>query len=152
LPASQKSAASALNQSLTDFFTSSWLHMLCSAQTVFTFWTTVLHLLWSRDMLTTFTHGAEPFLRSHQLCGYSGISQHFMEPDGSLPCSQEPSTGPYAEPDKSNLAHPISRRFTLILSTHLRLGIPSGPFPYGFLTNILHKFIFPTFVLRALPI
>jgi hypothetical protein len=41
------------------------------------------------------THGAEPFLRSCQLCSYSRTSQHFMEPGGSLPCSQEPSTGPY---------------------------------------------------------
>jgi hypothetical protein len=39
-------------------------------------------------------HGDEPFLRSRQLCSYSRISQHFMEPDGSLSCSQEPSTGP----------------------------------------------------------
>jgi hypothetical protein len=33
------------------------------------------------------THGAEPFLRSHQLCSYSKISQQFMEPEGSLPRS-----------------------------------------------------------------
>jgi hypothetical protein len=41
------------------------------------------------------THGAQPFLRSRQLCSCSRTSQHFMEPGGSLPCSQEPSTGPY---------------------------------------------------------
>jgi hypothetical protein len=30
----------------------------------------------------------------------------------------------------------------LILSTHLRLGLPSGLFPSGFLTNILYEFLF----------
>jgi hypothetical protein len=29
-----------------------------------------------------------------------------MEPEGSLPYSQEPSTGPYPEPDLSNPYHP----------------------------------------------
>jgi hypothetical protein len=53
------------------------------------------------------THGAEPFLRSRQLCSDSKNSQHFMEPEVSLPCSQEPSTGPYPQPDKSNPYHPI---------------------------------------------
>jgi hypothetical protein len=55
----------------------------------------------------TLTHGAEPFLRSRQLCSYSKISQHFMEPEGSMPCSQEPSSVPYPEPDQSNPYHPI---------------------------------------------
>jgi hypothetical protein len=53
------------------------------------------------------THEAEPFLRRSQICSYSRISQHFMEPEGSLPCSQEPSTGPYPELDQSNPYHPI---------------------------------------------
>jgi hypothetical protein len=37
------------------------------------------------------TYGAEPFLRSCQLCSHSRTSQHFIEPEGSSPCSQEPS-------------------------------------------------------------
>jgi hypothetical protein len=52
-------------------------------------------------------HGAEPFLRSCQLCIYSRTSQRFRETEGSLPPSQEPSTGPYPEPDRSNPSHPI---------------------------------------------
>jgi hypothetical protein len=39
-----------------------------------------------------------------------------MEPEGSLTCLQEPSSGPYPEP------HPISLWSILILSTHLRHG------------------------------
>jgi hypothetical protein len=33
------------------------------------------------------THGAEPFLRSYQLCSYLRTSQYFIEPEGSLQCS-----------------------------------------------------------------
>jgi hypothetical protein len=41
------------------------------------------------------THTAKPFLGSRQLCSHSRTSQRFMEPEGSLPRSQEPSTDPY---------------------------------------------------------
>jgi hypothetical protein len=40
------------------------------------------------------THGAETFLGSSQMCSYSRASQYFMEPEGSLSCSQEPPLVP----------------------------------------------------------
>jgi hypothetical protein len=43
--------------------------------------------------------------RINQSLSYSRMSQHFMELRSSLPCSQEPFTGPYPEPDKSSPYH-----------------------------------------------
>jgi hypothetical protein len=40
------------------------------------------------------TYGAEPFLRSRQLCSLSRISQHFMETKVSLTCSDSPQLVP----------------------------------------------------------
>jgi hypothetical protein len=54
---------------------------------------------YTTNLLSELTHGVEPFLRSRQLHSYSKTSQHFTEPRASLPCSQEPSIGPYLEPD-----------------------------------------------------
>jgi hypothetical protein len=45
--------------------------------------------------------GAEPFLR--RTC------QDFMEPEGSLPCSQEPSTGVYPEPHQPHMSYATVR-------------------------------------------
>jgi hypothetical protein len=37
---------------------------------------------------------------------------------------------------------PFYLRFILILSAHLRLGLPSGLFPSGFYTNTMYAFLF----------
>jgi hypothetical protein len=41
------------------------------------------------------------------LCSRSRNFEHFMEPENSILCLQEPSTGPYAEPYQSIPHHPI---------------------------------------------
>jgi hypothetical protein len=41
--------------------------------------------------------------------------QHSMESEGSLMCSQEPVTGPYPAPVKSNLRSPLKINFNAIL-------------------------------------
>ena len=44
----------------------------------------------------------------------------------------------WASPIQSTYPHPTSWRSILILSTHLRLGLPSGLFPSGFHTKNLY--------------
>jgi hypothetical protein len=71
-------------------------------------------------------------------------SQHLKEPKGSSPCSQEPSTGPYPEPDRSNPHHPILSLYdltTLYLNTlksgtinKTRLVIVSNEASYAWFT------------------
>ena len=44
----------------------------------------------------------------------------------------------WASPIQSTYPHPTSWRYILILSTHLRLGLPSSLFPYGFPIKTLY--------------
>jgi hypothetical protein len=71
-------------------------------------------------------------------------TQHFMQPEGLLPCSREPATGRYPEPVQSNNYHlyPTPLTSTLILSTNLHFGVPSGLFLTDFPTNSLYAISF----------
>ena len=50
-----------------------------------------------------------------------------MEPGGSMPHLQGLSNNPYPEPNHPNYPH----WYILILSSHLRLGLPKSFFPAG---------------------
>jgi len=67
-------------------------------------------------------------------------SPHFTEPQGSLPHSQVPANCLYPGPAQSSPYPHIhtSWRSILILSFHLRMGLPSGLFPSGFPTKTLY--------------
>jgi hypothetical protein len=68
---------------------------------------------------------------SNSCSGTHGIPSIFLEPEGSLPYSQEPATDIYSEPDEfSSHPHPISPIYILILSSYLCLRLlclPSDP-------------------------
>jgi hypothetical protein len=61
-----------------------------------------------RILIGILTYGAEPFLRSCNSAAIQKIPSNFKEPEGSSPCSQEPSTGPYPEPVQSILIGVVS--------------------------------------------
>jgi hypothetical protein len=65
------------------------------------------------------------------------------EPEGSSPHSQQPANDSYPEPVEStpHTPKPISLRSILIPSSHLRLGLSSGPFLSGFPTKTLYTFL-----------
>jgi hypothetical protein len=95
-----------------------------------------------RDNFTLLTYlctELSPSWEAANCAAIQEIASYFKEPEGSSPWSQEPSTGPHLEPVPSTPHHPIPLRFILILSTHLRLGLPSGLFPFGFPTNIIYQ-------------
>jgi hypothetical protein len=108
-------------------------HDFCSS-----LWTHSGDVQHQHSTITNKLHGAEPFLKSHQLCSYSRTSQYLMEPEGSLPCSHGTSTNPYLEPDQSSPYHPILSLQDPLLSIHPHLGLPSGLFPSGFLASVIY--------------
>ena len=77
-----------------------------------------------------------------------------MEPEGSLPHSQVPANCPYPVTARCSPypPHPTSWRSFLILSSHLRLGLPSGLFTSGFATKTFICLSSLPYALHVLPI
>jgi len=63
-----------------------------------------------------------------------------MESESSLPCSQNPATGFYSEPDEASpYLQTIPLRSILMLSSHLLLDLPTGLFVWDLPTTLGHK-------------
>ena len=85
--------------------------------------------LWCRVLLEKLT-GLQLVKKFHAFHG----TRRFIT---SLTSLRHPSLS-WASPIQSIYPHPTSWRSILILSTHLRLGLPSGLFPSGFPTKTLY--------------
>jgi hypothetical protein len=72
----------------------------------------------------------------------SRSSSSFTEPEGSLSYSQEPTSGPYHVTNYFSPHTPstITLRSILILSSHLRLDLPSGLLPSDLPIKTLYAF------------
>ena len=75
-----------------------------------------------------------------------------MEPAGSMPNSQGFSSNAYPDPNQTQflVLIPISLRSILVMSSHLRLGLPKGIFPIGLPVKIL-KAVLPSSILATWP-
>ena len=79
------------------------------------------------------------------------LTPWLMEPGGSMPHLKGLSNNPYPEPNQPNYQHwYFSSRSSLILSSHLRLGLPKGLFPVDLPVKILNALL-PSSILVTCP-
>jgi hypothetical protein len=62
-------------------------------------------------------------------------------PRSSSQHSQQPATGPYPEPVESNPPPKSISVRSILIPSHLRLGLPSSLFPLGFSAKTLYNFL-----------
>ena len=103
--------------------------IVCVCVCVYTHTHTHTHTSWCRVLLEKLT-GLQLVKKFSAFHG----TRRFITALTSL---RHPSVS-WASPIQSTCPHPTSWRSILILSTHLRLGLPSGLFPSGFPTKTLY--------------
>jgi len=94
-----------------------------------------------------------PSWEADSLSASEEILPLLWNPECSLPCSQEPTTGPYSDPDASTpLSPPYFSKIpsNIILPSMLRSSELS--FPSGFRIKILYEFLISSCVLHILVI
>ena len=73
-----------------------------------------------------------------------------METEGSLPRLQHLAYFLHTEPNQSTYSHPISLGSSLILSSHLRLDLPSGLLPSSCEQHLLFSSVCVAFAARVI--
>jgi hypothetical protein len=93
-----------------------------------------------------------PFWEGASCVATQELPNILWNPNVHYPVHKSPPLAPIlSQVNPVHTTPSISPRSILILSTHLRLGLPSDLFPSSFPTNILYAFTFFPFVLHALP-
>ena len=100
-----------------------------STETIYTYLLSYLLTPWCRDLLDKLTG----FQLVKKFPAFHGTRRFIT----ALTSVRQLSLS-WASPIQSIYPHPTSWRSVIILSTHLRLGLPSGLFPSGFPTKTLH--------------
>jgi hypothetical protein len=103
--------------------------------------------------LSKYLHGAESFLRSHQLFSFLKFPKILWNRKVYYRIHKSPSLAlSWARIIQPVWPRYISLRSIFILYSHLYLCLPIGPFPSGFPTKTLYVFCLVSCVLNALPI
>jgi hypothetical protein len=82
-------------------------------------------------------------LGSEQFLSKRRNSLHFMEPEVSLPCSQQPGIGLFpSQVNHSTISRRTAWKVNFVFSSHPHPGLPSNLLPSGFQNKTTHTFFF----------
>ena len=109
----------------------------CNHLTWLMAWENLLHSPWKLQIVKQILYSMEqsPSWEANRFAASQEIPRILWKPEGSLLQSPVPIL---SQLDPVHTSHPTFWRSILILSSHLRLGLPRGLFPSGFPTKTLY--------------